>query len=127
MMNYRDIERFKAILTNMLKSGARFEVPSHGINGRVVGIGFKPYWTNPADTKIDKLELNIADSYGRITPFSFNYVIGYDVASYDGRRLEHSKRISLDIHVYASKAERDSDPWEKVRLNIIADNKEKKK
>ena len=120
-MNYAEIERLKLTLTNFTRRGCGIRLPAYGVEGRVVGIGFKPYWTNPVDSKIDKLELNIMDNYGRVVPFNFNYVTGYDVLSQDGRQFEDSKSVSLDILVYSPDKARQEDSSQKVRLEITVE------
>jgi hypothetical protein len=122
-MNYIDIERLKYALANLVRQGCRIKIPNYGIDGKVVGVGFKPYWTNPYDSKIDKLEFNILDNYGQIFPFYFNYITGYDVLSHDGREFEDSKNINIDIFMYSpNKARaRNEESSEKVHIEIISD------
>ncbi|MFZ5989518.1 MAG: hypothetical protein ACOYWZ_20670 [Bacillota bacterium] len=117
-MNSRDIEKLKETLTNMMKNGCKLHVPAYGASGRVVGIGFKPYWTNPIDSKIEKLEINFMDNNGRIIPFNFYNVIGYDIVSHEGQRLDNANSISLDIHVYSPVKSRDEESYDKVRVEI---------
>ncbi len=117
-MNYKDIEFLKSTLTSLVKQGCTLEIPSYGVGGRVVGIGFKPYWTNPVDSKVERLELNFMDNYGRLTPFNFYNVTGYDVVSRDEDKAAGLRNICLDIHVYSPGKSRDEEPSEKVRLNL---------
>lgn len=117
-MNYAEIERFKFTLTNLIRQGCRISLPAYEVDGRLISVGFKPYWTNTSDWKIDRLEFNIMDSNRRVIPFNFNYVTGYDVLSQDGRRFEDSKSISMDIHVYTPDKTREENSGEKVRLDM---------
>lgn len=121
-MSPKEIETLKLALSNMARQGCGIRNETYGVNGKIVGIGFKPYWTSPVDSKIEKLELNILDNYGRIMPFNFYHVIKYDVVSFDGKRLEDSKNISLDIYVYSPDKNRDEESHEKIRLDIIGDH-----
>jgi len=41
----------KAVLTKMMKKGCMLMIPAYGAEGRIVSIGFRPYWTNPGDSK----------------------------------------------------------------------------
>jgi len=120
-MNYAEIESLKLALTNLTRYGCRINLPAYGIEGRIIGVGFKPYWTNPVDSKIDRLEFNILDSHGRVIPFNFNYITGYDVLSQDGRRFEDSKSVSMDILVYSPDKAREENFSQKVRLDIHAE------
>ena len=122
-MNYNEIESLKYVLTNLAKKGCVLRIPAYGVEGRVVGIGFKPYWTDRIDSKIDKLEFNLLDSLGRVVPFSFHYVTGYDIISQDDKRFENSESIALDIYVYSPNKSRDKEPSEKVRMHMVGEHK----
>lgn len=117
-MNYREIERLKYTLTNLARQGCELRIPAYGIKGRVLGVGFNPYWTNPSDSIINKLEFNIIDKSGQIIPVRFNYVIGYNVLHHDAKRFEDSKNISMDIVMYSREA-RDKDSGSKVRIEFV--------
>lgn len=121
-MNYAEIEKLKSILMDMVRHGCSIKIPGQGIEGRVFGVGFRPYWTYLSDSKIDKLEFNIEDSFGRVFPFSFNYVIGYeDITSKEGINREDSKNAILDIIVYSPGKARGNDPCKKIRLEIASE------
>jgi hypothetical protein len=120
-MNYVDIERLKYALANFVRQGCRVKIPHYGVDGKVVGVGFKPYWTKPFDSKIDKLELNIMDDFGRIFPFNFNYITGYEIMSHDGERFEDSRSANLDIFIYSPNSTIAESANEKVRLEIAGE------
>ena len=120
-MNNAEIERLKYVLTNLVRQGCRIKIPTRGVDGRVVGVGFKPYWTNPIDSKIDRLVFDIIDNYGRIVPFYINYITGYDVLSQDGSRFENAKSISLDIYMYSPNKAGEKDSGAKVQLEIASE------
>lgn len=117
-MNYKEIEELKSALTNMMKKGSTLRVPAYGASGKVVGIGFKPYWTNPGDSKIEKLEINFMDASGRVIPFNFFNIIGYEVISRDGKDINETDNVSLDIHVYSPLKSRGAEPYDKIRIEI---------
>ncbi|MCX8131505.1 MAG: hypothetical protein N3I35_15610 [Clostridia bacterium] len=120
-MNYTEIEKLKYTLANLVRQGCMIRIPNSGAEGKVVGVGFKPYWTNPIDSKIDKLEFNIMDAYGRIMPIKFNYVTGYDILSQGGGNSEKTNCISLDISVYSPNKTRNTDFNEKIRIDITSE------
>lgn len=117
-MNYKQIENLKLALLSLARQGCRLDIPSHGINGRIIGVGFKPYWTSPVDSKIEKLEINYIDGSDRIVPFSFHNIIGYDVISNDGTGYESMENACMDIHVFSQSKSRDEESIEKVRIEI---------
>ncbi|MCX7923485.1 MAG: hypothetical protein N3B21_15970 [Clostridia bacterium] len=117
-MNRKQIETLKSTLSRLAMQGCKIQSSTYGIAGRLVGIGFKPYWTNPADSKIEKLELNFIDEHGRIRPFYLYNIVGYDIVSYDGRDILNSKNISLDIRVFSPNKSIDKEPYDKISLEI---------
>lgn len=117
-MNYKEIDELKSVLTNLMKKGCTFMVPSYRMSGKIVGIGFKPYWTNPGDSKIEKLEINFVDRTGRVIPFDIYNVIGYKVVSLDGKSIDDAKNISLDIHLYSNVKSRNLEECDTLRLEI---------
>jgi hypothetical protein len=117
-MNYKEIESFKSILLQMVKQGCSIKNDDFSVDGRVAGVGFKPYWTYPTDSKINKLEFNILDNRGRIAPFYLYNIIGCDVTAQDGVSLDKSKNLKLDIHVFSPSKVRDSEPYDKISIQI---------
>jgi hypothetical protein len=121
-MNYNEIEALKNILANLSRKGCRLRIPSYGIDGRLVGIGFKPYWTTPTDTKIEKIEFNVIDSFGRTAPFILSYITGYDVISGNDSEPDGPKVMDFDFHVYSPGNSRFKQPNEKVRVEMEYNN-----
>lgn len=122
-MNLQEIEKLKSILTQFIMKGCQMQCVSPQntslkVGGRVVGVGFKPLWSSPIDSKIDKLELNYIDQRGTLQPYSLYNVIGYDIVSYDGNEVEDSDRISFDIHVYSPIKSASQEPFDKIRIDI---------
>lgn len=119
-MNYNEIENLKSVFMHLVKKGCRLKNEKLSIDGRIIGIGFKPYWTNPSDTKIDKLEFNYQNNSGKIEPLYLHNVIGYDVVSHDGGEHENIRNITVDLHVYSEAKNRESEPFEKVRISLLS-------
>lgn len=117
-MNYREIENLKSLLLQMAKQGYRLRNDTFGIDGKIVGLGFKPYWTNPADSKIHKLEFNVSDNYGKVIPFYFYNVVGFNITAKDGARLDKSKDLSFEIQVFTPDKTREKEPYDKVSVQI---------
>ncbi|GAE89649.1 hypothetical protein [Acetivibrio straminisolvens] len=117
-MNYKEIEELKSALTDMMKKGCILTIPAFRTGGRIVSVGFKPYWTNPVDSKIEKIEINLIDSRGRIIPLNIYNIIGYKLAFLDDRNVEDSKNISLDIHSYTNARSRNSEEYDTLHLEI---------
>lgn len=124
-MNPRDIEGFKSALMGLLSRGCKVNIPSHGISGRIVGIGFKPYWTGPADSKIEKLELNIFEDSGRLVPFSIFNIIDYKIISRDPEKLDIRQigNLVLEIIFYTPNGSSEEGRGDKVRIELSVENK----
>ncbi|HHW67787.1 MAG TPA: hypothetical protein GXX16_08790 [Epulopiscium sp.] len=122
-MNLQEIEKLKSILTQFVMQGCHMQcIPNQNAalraSGRVVGVGFRPLWSSPIDSKIEKIELNYIDQRGTLHPYSLYNVIGYDIVSYDGQNLENSDHIIFDMHVYSPIKAASKEPYDKVRLDI---------
>lgn len=122
-MNLQEIEKLKSILTQFVMKGCHIQCfapkdTSSKISGRVLGVGFKPLWSSPIDSKIDKIELNYIDQKGNLQPYSLYNVIGYEIVSYDGNGVEDSNNITFNMHVYSSAKSTSQEPFDKVRIDI---------
>ncbi|MCX7708479.1 MAG: hypothetical protein N2484_01370 [Clostridia bacterium] len=117
-MNYREIENLKTVITQLAKKGCRLTSNDYGVNGRIVGIGFKPCWTNPVDSRIERLEFNCQDGSGSIIPFYLYNIIGFDIVSLDGEELDNSKKITLDMYVLSTERIKEMEGFERVRINL---------
>lgn len=117
-MNYMEIENFKSLLLKMVKQGCEVKSHTFGVEGRAVGVGFKPYWTNPGDSKIDKIEFNVLDKRGRIMPFYLNNVIGCDIIPKDDENVDQSKKLLFDLHIFSPSKAREKEPYDKIAVEI---------
>lgn len=126
-MEAQHIEIFKSLLVQSVRKGCTIQSAMHGISGRVVGIGFKPLWTNPGDSKINGLDINYLDAMGRLRSYYLRDIIDFDVVSYDGKNIMESSDYSLDLHVYSPEKAKSDNPFDKVRVEIAAlENKQSK-
>ena len=119
-MNYKEIENLKCKLTELLHNSCKIKIPAYGIDGSIIGVGFKPYWTNPIDTRIDKLEFNILDNHGRVIPFNFKYITGYDILPNDDNPNEKFKNFNLDVILFSPNKARGGEVNEKIRIEITS-------
>ncbi|NLB78350.1 MAG: hypothetical protein GX796_05765 [Clostridiaceae bacterium] len=118
-MQYSKIESLKLTLTNLARQGSKIRIPSFDVSGKIVGIGFKPYWTSPLDSKIETLEIQFTDDYGRLIPFNFYNITNYDIIENDRAQKDDSINTTLDIHIFSPNKNRDEDPYEKIRVEIF--------
>ena len=122
-MDYKKIENLKLALLHLTRQQCRLKVPAYGIDGRMIGVGFRPYWTGPLDSKIEKLEINVAEDNGKIVPFYLHNVLNYEVISNDGRGYDSMKNACLDIHIYSQDQAGEGDSGHKIRLEITGEEK----
>jgi hypothetical protein len=117
-VDYKAIDELKSEITNLVKDGKFIGISQFRISGKVIGAGFKPYWTSRYDSKIDKLELNILNKSGAIIPFVFNNIVGYEKSLEDLVSENDSSKKYLEIHVFSPNKAREKEPYDKIRLEI---------
>jgi hypothetical protein len=120
-VDYNDIENLKQALSNLARQGCRLRIPSHGIDGKVIGVGFKPFWTGSVDTKIEKLEFDYIDSTRRAVTFSLYNITDYSVISHDGKGYDSLKNAGIDFKTFSPGKNRGEESYEKVHIDIVAD------
>ena len=117
-MNSKEIDVLKLAITNMMQLGCTVNIPEYDVKGRIIGVRFKPYWTKPVDTKIERLEFNIVDESGRIKPFTLYDIIGYDILSYDVKSSGELESVNMDIHLLSTENVSQKEPFDKVRVEL---------
>jgi len=125
-MDYKDIEKFKSVMMHLVSKGCNVSIPEYGVYGRLVGVGYKPYWTSPGDNIIKKLELNIANACGQIIQFKLDNVIGYKVVSYDANRPGNPDNLNLEIHFFSPAKTRGTESIDKISINFIKEEAKSK-
>ncbi len=117
-MNPEQIERFKSLLTLTMRRGCEIQIPSHGFGGKIISIGFKPFWTHPMDTKISGLNLDCLDKRGAIKTYVLHDIVGYEIVSHDGADIMSSKTFSMDVYVFVASKAYSQDPYDKIRMDF---------
>ncbi len=118
MIQSRKIEAFKFTLAEMARQGCRIHIADQNITGRVVGIGFNPLWTGPADSKIARLDFNYLDDRGRLHTYRFHDIIGYDIISNEDTKKTDSGTTHFDLYVFSPSKANTAEPYDKIRLEI---------
>jgi len=114
----RKIEAFKFTLTDMARQGCRILIADQNISGRIVGIGFKPFWTGSADSKIERLDFNYVDDRGQLHAYRFHDIIGYEIISNEDTRKTDSETICLDLYVFSPSKANTDEPYDKMRIEL---------
>lgn len=117
-MDYREIEGLKSFLMDRLREGYRISIDPIGIDGKLIGIGFRPYWTNLGDSKIDKLEFNILKDNGQIIPIRLNNLVGYKITAQDDISSPDVKNLNLHIMLYSPNKLVGEDPYDRINLRL---------
>jgi hypothetical protein len=117
-MNPQQIEKLKSILVHKASRGCKMRILSHVINGRLIGVGFKPYWSGPHDSKIDKLEFNYADNWGKVHTYHICDVVGYDIHYDEEEDFDPFRCKSLDIYAFSPMKSRQKEPYEKIHMEL---------
>lgn len=123
-MNFIDIDRLKNLFSELLKKQCTLRSMDLGINGKLIGIGYRPYWTSRQDTKIETLELNFLDSKGIMVPIILRNVVNYELLPKEGRRNKKYKVNLIEIMLLSPYmlAKNDKEAFDKIKLEVIYDD-----
>lgn len=120
-MNYVEIDRLKGIFLNMLKNENTIRSIDLGIDGKLMAVGYKPYWTSPQDSKIEKLELNFLSSRGIMVPLILRNIVDYELYPKEGRRNKKYRVNTVELIMLSPYMNpRDvKNLYDKIKIEII--------
>jgi hypothetical protein len=122
-LNYIEIDRLKGIFSNMLKDQDNLRSIDLGIDGKLIAIGYKPYWTSRNDSKIEKLELNFLSNRGIMVPLILNNIVDYELYPKEGRRNKKYRINTIELMMLAPyiRPQNSKDMYDKIKFEIIYD------
>ncbi|MDF2986351.1 MAG: hypothetical protein K0R50_1861 [Eubacterium sp.] len=94
-----------------------------GIDGKLIAIGYKPYWTNRQDSKIETLELNFLSNKGIMVPIILRNVVNYELYPKEGRRNKKYRVNTIELMMLSPYmlSRNSKDVYDKIKLEIIYD------
>lgn len=94
-----------------------------GIEGKLIAIGYKPYWTNRQDSKIETLELNFLSSNGIMVPIILRNVVNYELYPKEGKKSKKYRVNMMELLLLSPYmlSRNSKDVYDKIKLEIIYD------
>ncbi len=123
-MDYMDIDRLKNLFSDMLRNQWTLRSMDLGIEGKLIGIGYKPYWTNRQDSKIETLELNFLGSRGVMVPIILKNVVDYELYPKEGKKSKKYRANMIEVILLSPYmlSRNSKDVYDKIKLEIIYDD-----
>ncbi len=120
-MDYMDIDRLKNIFSDMLRNQYTLRSMELGIDGKLMAVGYKPYWTSRQDSKIETLELNFLSSKGVMVPIILRNVVNYELYPKEGRKNKKYRVNMIELLILSPYmlARNSKDVYDKIKLEII--------
>ncbi len=123
-MDYMDIDRLKNLFSDMLRNQWTLRSMDLGIEGKLIAIGYKPYWTNRQDSKIETLELNFLGSRGVMVPIILKNVVDYELYPKEGKKSKKYRANMIEFILLSPYmlSRNSKDVYDKIKLEIIYDD-----
>jgi len=120
-LDYMDIDRLKNLFSDMLRNQSTLRSMDLGIEGKLIAIGYKPYWTNRQDSKIETLELNFIDKRGVMVPIILKNVVDYELYPKEGKKSKKYRANMIEIILLSPYmlSRNSKDVYDKIKLEII--------
>jgi hypothetical protein len=111
----------KSIFSNMLKNQNTLRSIDLGIDGKLIAIGYKPYWTSQHDSKIEKLELNFLSSRGIMVPLILKNIVDFELYPKDGRRNKKYRVNTIELMILSPymNPRNAKEIYDKVKFEIL--------
>jgi len=123
-LNYTEIDKLKSIFSNMLKNQNTLRSIDLGIDGKLIAIGYNPYWTSKFDSKIEKLELNFLSNNGIMVPLILSNIVDYELYPKESKRNKNYRINTIDLMILSPylNPKNAKDIYDKVKIEIIYDD-----
>lgn len=127
-MNYNEINRLKNVFSHLSMGQNIVRNLDYGIDGRIVAIGYHPYWTGQNDTKIEKLELSFLSDSGVLVPLLLKNIVDFNILPKENRRSRKYRMTAIELTIFNEdmrqliNTKNEKDIYEKIKLDIIYDD-----
>jgi len=108
----------------MLKNQNTLRSIDLGIDGKLIAIGYNPYWTSKFDSKIEKLELNFLSNNGIMVPLILSNIVDYELYPKESKRNKNYRINTIDLMILSPylNPKNAKDIYDKVKIEIIYDD-----
>jgi hypothetical protein len=125
-LNYIEIDKLKNIFSNIQKDQNTIRCVEYGIDGKLLAIGYNPYWTTRYDSKIVKLELNFLSNNGKMVPLILQNIVDYNIVylkdvKKDVKKSKNNKINEIEL-ILLSVERNEKEEYKKVRFEMIYDD-----
>jgi hypothetical protein len=123
-LDYMDIDRLKNLFSDMLRNQLTLRSMDLGIDGKLIAVGYKPYWTSRQDSKIETLELNFLNNKGIMVPIILRNVVNYEFYPKEGRKGKNYRVNMIELMLLSPimLARNSRDVYDKIKLEMIYDD-----
>lgn len=111
----------KGIFSNLLKNQNTLRSIDLGIDGKLIAIGYNPYWTSQYDSKIEKLELNFLSNIGIMVPLILKNIVDFELYPKEGRRNRKYRINTIELILLSPYIKNKKDFYDRVKFEIIYD------
>lgn len=108
----------------MLKNQYTLRSIELGINGKLIAVGYNPYWTSRLDSKIEKIELSFLNSRGIMVPLVLKNVVDFEIYPKEGRRSKKYRINSIELMTLSPyvNPKNQKDIYDRVKFEVIYDD-----
>lgn len=123
-MNYVEIDKLKGLFSEMLRSQNTLRSMELGIDGKLIAVGYKPFWTSRNDSKIEALELDFLSNKGFVVPIILRNIVDYELYPKEGKRNRKYRANMIEFMILSPYmlARNEKEVYDKIKLEIIYDN-----
>lgn len=123
-MNYVEIDKLKNLFSDMLKNQNAMRSMELGIDGKLIAIGYKPYWTGRSDSKIEALELDFLSNKGFVVPIILRNIVDYELYPKEGKRNKKYRVNMIEFMMLSPYmlARNEKEVYDRVKLEILYDD-----
>ena len=118
-MNYKEIDMLKSVFSDILKNQNTLRSTDLGLDGKLMAIGYNPFWTNRYDSKIDKLELSFLSSRGIMVPLILKNIVDFELYPKEGRRNRRYRINTIELMILSLYNNPTRDIYDKVKFEVI--------
>ncbi len=120
-MDFMEIDKLKGLFSDMLRKQYVIRSVDLGIEGRLIAVGYKPYWTSRQDSKIETLELNFLSSNSAMVPIILRNVVNYELHPKEEKRNKKYRVNMIEIMLLSPYmlSKNAKDVYDKIRFEIL--------
>lgn len=105
----------------MLKNQYTLRSNDLGIDGKLIAIGYNPYWTGQLDSKIEKIELSFFSTRGIMVPIVLKNIVDFEIYPKEGRKNKKYRINNIELLLLSPyvNPKNQKDIYDRVNFEII--------